>query len=48
LTETWDKEYQDLEDDGSEEENPLSYSRIHEEEENQGPSLDQQLTDLFA
>jgi hypothetical protein len=43
-----DKEYQDPEDDRSEEENLLSHSRIHQQEEDQGPSLDQQLADLFA
>jgi hypothetical protein len=47
LTETSDKEYQDPVDDESEEENPLSASGIHQQEEDQGPSLDQ-LTDLFA
>jgi hypothetical protein len=39
-TETSDEEYQDPVDDESEEENPLSASGIHQQEEDQGPSLD--------
>jgi hypothetical protein len=41
-----DKEYQDP-NNKSEEEDPLSASGIHQQKEDQGPSLDQ-LTTLFA